>query len=669
MWGSHLFDAANQCADRRAFRTARRRLDRRQQRVRLVDEIFASEVSKIDPNFYIRKKESALWADDKSVKNQSYLYFNGMDYDEKEYYKEYPTIHHLICDLMNNTENKFDIRLINIAVDWLVAHRGHFLSDIGTSNVDKVLDFNMIYDDFITFFDIRGIDRPWDNIDVDKLGSILKNKGVNKKKLELNNLLFDGKTPTKDDYFIDRKELVTFLAGGKVRCNKLFKESEYEDDMSISISDDMDVVLPQLGDDADFVAKIAAMYDWSILSDILDGSIYISESKVKIYQQHKKDLDNLKKFVKKYVPDKYYEIFRKSGKELYNYTAYSYNVKSVSGKELPKKKASKEDFYTYLKKTLQFDKLSVESEDQEFFEEVQNRISDGTFLPKQVNTDNRVIPYQLYLVELNRILENAGKHYPFLYEEDNDGYRNIDKIISVFKFKIPYYVGPLRTDNTEYGWMIKKADASGNIYPWNFDKMVDLDASENAFISRMTNTCTYLPGEDVLPKWSVLYSKYMVLNEINNIKVNEVPISVEAKQGIYNDLFCKYNKVTTKKIKEYLISNDYMNNNDIMGGLDESVKSSLKAQYEFRHLLEKGILTISDVDEIVTRSTYTEDKIRFKKWIKDKYSQLNDDDYKYVSRLKYKDFGRLSNEFLNGIEGMDKETGEAGTIIDRKSVV
>lgn len=663
IWGSHLFDAANQCADRRAFRTARRRLDRRQQRVRLVDEIFAPEVVKIDKDFYIRKKESALWKDDKSIKNQSYLYFNGINYNEKEYYKEYPTIHHLICDLMNNTEKKYDIRLINIAVDWLVAHRGHFLSDIGSSNVDKVLDFNVIYDDFITLFDIKGVERPWDSIDIYQFGNILKVKGVNKKKIELNNLLFEGKVPKNDEYFIDRKEMIAFLAGGKVKCKKLFPESEYEDDMSISISDDMELLLPQLGDDADIVAKMAAMYDWSILSDILGGSTYISESKVKIYQQHKEDLADLKKFVKKYAPEKYYEIFRKSGKELCNYTAYSYNVKSVSGKELPKRKASKEDFYTYLKKTLQFDKLSVESEDQAFLDRLQERISDGTFLPKQVNTDNRVIPYQLYLVELKRILENAGKHYPFLYEEDEDGYKNIDKIIAVFKFKIPYYVGPLRTDNTEYGWMIKKADVSGKIYPWNFDKMIDLDESENAFINRMTNTCTYLPGEDVLPKWSVLYSKYMVLNEINNIKVNEVSISVEAKQGIYNDLFCKYNKVTTKKIKEYLISNSYMKKDDVLGGLDESVKSSLKAIYEFRHLLERKVLNNKNVDEIVTRSTYTEDKSRFRKWIKDTYTQLNEDDYKYVSRLKYKDFGRLSSKFLNGIEGVDKETGEAGTIM------
>ena len=661
MWGSHLFDAANQCAERRSFRSARRRLDRRQQRVQLVDEIFAPEVAKVDPHFYIRKQESALWAEDRTYTDEVNLYFNNSDYDEKAYYIDFPTIHHLICALMKENDRKFDIRLINIAVDWLVTHRGHFLSDISTSNVDKVLDFSVIYDEFISWFDINGVDRPWDDIDSDAMGSILKKKGVYNKKTELAELLYAGKIPTKDEYFLDKKELVTFLAGGKVKCNKLFVESEYEDDMSMSISDDMDILLPQLGDDADVVAKLVAMYDWSVLSDILDNSKYISESKLKIYKQHKEDLVALKLFVKKYAPEKYYEIFRKADKELANYTAYSYNVKSVKGNVLPKRKASKDDFYTYLKNTLQFEKMIVEPADQVLLDDMVARIQTGSFLPKQVNYDNRVIPHQLYYAELKIILENASKHYSFLLEKDEGGYSNIDKLLSIFKFKIPYYVGPLRKDNSKYSWIVKKVE--GKIYPWNFDDMVDLKESEEAFINRMTNTCTYLPGENVLPKYSLLYSKYMVLNEINNIKVNEVPISVEAKQGIYNDLFCKCNKVSPKNIKEYLISKGLMEKDDTISGIDITVKSSLKAMYLFRNILKKGILTTDDVEEIISRSTYTEDKERFKKWIKEQYTQLNNDDYKYISRLKYKDFGRLSAAFLNGIVAANRDTGETGTIM------
>ena len=66
------------------------------------------------------------------------------------------------------------------------------------------------------------------------------------------------------------------------------------------------------------------------------------------------------------------------------------------------------------------------------------------------------------------------------------------------------------------------------------------------FISRMTATCSYL-GEPVLPKDSLLYSKFIVLNEINNIKINGKEISVNLKQDIYNDLFLSGKKVTKKK--------------------------------------------------------------------------------------------------------------------------
>ncbi|MBR0132972.1 MAG: hypothetical protein IJM14_07825, partial [Lachnospiraceae bacterium] len=319
MWGSHLFDPAKQAAERRGFRTARRRLDRKQQRIRLTDEIFIPEVIKIDPHFYIRKKESALFPEDSSYADELSLFFNDSEYKDSDYYDEYPTIHHLICALIENKTKKFDIRLINIAIDWLVSHRGHFLNEVNKENVDKVLDFKTIYDSFMDCFDNNDEFRcaPWDSIEADKLGDILKKRGVNNKKALLKELLYDNKNPEeKDGYFLDRKELITFLAGGKVQCNKLFKDSSYEDDLKISISDDMEAVLPQLGDDADIIAHMAAMHDWSVLSDILDGEKYISKAKVKVFEQHKEDLKRLKSFVRKYVPEKYNDIFRKTGKEI-----------------------------------------------------------------------------------------------------------------------------------------------------------------------------------------------------------------------------------------------------------------------------------------------------------------------------------------------------------------
>ncbi len=56
MWGVTLFDEAETSEKRRGFRSARRRLDRKQWRVSLIGEIFAEEIAKIDENFFQKNK-------------------------------------------------------------------------------------------------------------------------------------------------------------------------------------------------------------------------------------------------------------------------------------------------------------------------------------------------------------------------------------------------------------------------------------------------------------------------------------------------------------------------------------------------------------------------------------------------------------------------------------
>ena len=46
VWGVTTFEAASLAEERRLFRTARRRLDRRKQRVQMINEIFAPEICK-----------------------------------------------------------------------------------------------------------------------------------------------------------------------------------------------------------------------------------------------------------------------------------------------------------------------------------------------------------------------------------------------------------------------------------------------------------------------------------------------------------------------------------------------------------------------------------------------------------------------------------------------
>ena len=61
LWGVRLFESASTAEERRMFRTSRRRLDRRNWRIEILQEIFAEEISKKDPGFFLRMKESKYY--------------------------------------------------------------------------------------------------------------------------------------------------------------------------------------------------------------------------------------------------------------------------------------------------------------------------------------------------------------------------------------------------------------------------------------------------------------------------------------------------------------------------------------------------------------------------------------------------------------------------------
>jgi len=79
MWGVHLFDEAALNTDRRGFRTSRRRIDRRQQRVKMVQDIFVAEIAHVDENFYRRIQESALSSRCKLDLKMGYMVIRGED--------------------------------------------------------------------------------------------------------------------------------------------------------------------------------------------------------------------------------------------------------------------------------------------------------------------------------------------------------------------------------------------------------------------------------------------------------------------------------------------------------------------------------------------------------------------------------------------------------------
>lgn len=661
-WGVTVFDEATDCAEYRSFRAARRRIDRRRQRVELVQSLLAEEIAKTDPHFFIRLQESFLYRDDAG---EAHTLFCDANYTDKDYHEQYPTIHHLIRELMHSTE-PHDVRLVYLACAWLVKHRGNFLKNIDKENIQSVTEFAPVYAELIAFFSDNGYDVPWESLDnPDALGDILRKElNITAKNKALIALLYGGTKPGKactEDFPFNREAIVKLLAGGTVKVKDLFGGDEAFDDVGsvcLSMDDDkLSALQTELGEDFALIELLRKLYDWSVLSNALEGYDTISEAKVGVYEQHQRDLALLKHIVSTYKPEKFDDVFR-SAETVDNYVNYSNHYNQ--GKK-NKKTATAETFCKYIQNVLKG--IEPVEADKPAFEDMIRRLELRTFMPKQKTTDNRVIPYQLYWYELKEILKNAEQYLPFLAERDSDGLSVSDKLLSIISFRVPYFVGPLNA-HSPHAWIQRRAE--GKITPWNFEQVVDLEASEEAFIRKLTNDCTYLPGKKVLPKCSLAYQKFMVLNTINAICINGERLPVSLKQQLFNDLFLKYKKVTRKRIVDYLKENGHIpaHEEDTVSGIDVTVNAACTSAIAFRQLLSSGTLTETDVEAIISRSAYAEDKSRLRSWLRKNYPNLNEADSKYICGLKLADFGRLSGEFLHETLGVvDPTTGEAVSIL------
>ena len=284
MWGTTLFNAASTSADRRLYRTGRRRVDRRQQRMRLLEDLFAAEIVKIDPHFFIRRKSSALFREDTLYGVQL---FSGTGLSDTEYHKRYPTIHHLIVDLMSS-DTAHDIRLVYIACAWLLANRGHSLFDIAPENIHEIINFAKVYEEFCTFLQEQDYVLPWSSdIVPTRIEDVLRTEcGIKKKSELLKSEIFGRKKISKeptDTFPFNTEAVVSLLAGSKVKpavvfCNKAYSEI---DAVSLTMNDDVfSCIVSELGDDGEFLEQLRKIVNCAQLNEILWSLLPVSLSRI-----------------------------------------------------------------------------------------------------------------------------------------------------------------------------------------------------------------------------------------------------------------------------------------------------------------------------------------------------------------------------------------------------
>ena len=657
MWGSRLFEEANTSAERRTFRIARRRVQRRSERLGLLQDLFSPAIMEKDPQFFVRLQESMLHEEDKSYKNKNSL-FADAEFDDKAYHAKYPTIYHLRSELIHS-DQPHDVRLVYLAIHHIMKYRGHFLFEgdlSGEASFDEIMKtFEKEVEDTL--------ETPFECSDIQKMKECLANNNM-------------SRTDKQKDLFAmfhckansPAGSLLKAITGSPVKVSAIFPDSgDTEDDTKIEFASDIYEELKpklegQLGENYYIIEKAQAIHDWAKLEGILHGNQYLSDAKKEVYIQHKADLQQLKKLVRKFIPGSYKDIFCNPDLPN-NYCAYS-GVAKINGKKVPIKARCKQqaEFIKFIS-----GKFKGIGSDEEL-DKLRKKCELGTFMPKLKTKDNSVVPNQLHMAELKKILENAEKYLPFLRQTDGDGLTVSDKILQLLVFRIPYYVGPLNTNDPKAKNTWAERRLNERIYPWNFDKVIDIDTSAQRFISRMTAECTYLQGEDVLPQNSILYSRFMVLNELNKLRIQGEPISVELKQSIFEDCFLRNKKVTLSSLIRYLKARGFSIEKGDITGIDDGFHTSMKSLIEMKEVMGNEYQEAA-AEEIIRLSTVlgNDERMLKRKLQNDFGEQLSRETIQRIARKRYTGWGRLSAKFLTGIYDSIPvpETGEYRNIISQ----
>lgn len=625
MWGARLFEEGSTAAQTRAFRGIRRRIERRKERIDILQSLLLDDMEKEYPNFFPKLRETYKAKEEKreeSINGKKYNLFSEMEFSDSTYYKKYNTIYHLRKYLMEKKE-KFDIRLIYLAIHHIIKYRGNFLyeGDLRNNN-DEICELIQILIDFI-----QNTLEIACNTEPEEVQKILMDKEELKSgKKDLLMKLF--KYDKEEKAIING--IVSAILGYTFDVNKIF-DLDIENS-KISFSNEIineDEIKDSLKEQVYIYEILQKIYNWFVLQDILQGSDSISQAFINKYEKYKKDLNKLKKVYKEYLKDEYNNMFRKEKND-----SYAIFNKKISD-------CSIENLYKRIKKDLE--KIPDCEEKEEIIEEIENQ----TFLIKINTTANSAIPYQLHYQELKKILENQEEYYSTIKN-------NKQNILDLMEFRIPYYVGPLAQKNkSKFAWVVRKSDEK--IRPWTFEKVVDVDKTAEQFIKRMTNKCTYLLNKDVIPKNSILYSEFCVLNELANIRVNNHKLAPKEKRIIVDKLFKVKKNVKLKDLKQVLLDYQIVKEIDSITGLAEEDKfmANMSSFIDMKDLLgtvdENNIKKVEDIIEWIT---IFEDKKILKRKIKKEYNL----DEKIINKLlkkNYTGWSRLSKELLIDIRSYD----------------
>ena len=685
LFGTSVFDEAETSEERRRYRTQRRQRDRRECRINVLQRLMESDVLHADPVFYLRLDESSLDREDRTVQN---LYRSLPEYvfeDQTGKIKEQGNASiriYQLRDLLIKNRKKADIRYVYMAIAHILKHRGYITEEEETPEIRRQAAANHL-EQYLQYINEKQILEPV-NVTVSAiyalLDAIVEEKENTQRITDVisDQLLAYGKSSDAI------QAAVELLTGGSVEISRIILNKRKKGEVSFATLRSSQV-FDKLNDEAtEAVSHLQVIYEW--LREIWiekEKPISVSEEMNARYEVHKKDLSELKAWFKKYADKEEYQQFFHTDGVANNYNAYTRSRTGETNNSDKWYHCTQGAFYNNLRVILlkyPEGKDDAEKMLKRMFTAEDGEVIPNGFLPLQRINLNSSIENVRHIDELKIILKNQAEYYPSLRE-------NTEKIISLCTFRIPYFVGPLKQGKSSPfdPWIQYKAKSTEHILPWDLEKRVDIPATAERFVDRVTNHCTFFYQEKVLPKHSMIYEEYMLLSELNQLYVlfddparpaarqesidgsgvepqekgkerrtRKRTLSEKTKKRLIEEVFSEQKRVSVGSLIAWLERNAFPGKKNLRlltseGKPIERIYATLSARVDMKNILGRKIDPEKEpnLEKIIKWSTiYTDRKIyvnRLMSEMKDKYTE---EQLKRFAGLRYEGWGRFSRALL-----------------------
>lgn len=305
-------------------------------------------------------------------------------------------------------------------------------------------------------------------------------------------------------------------------------------------------------------------------------------------------------------------------------------------------------------------KTNLRTEDEKMvYKKEQERISKNG--RRSVKNVTNAYPNGLYVKEALQILKTQQKYN----EKVTDEFINI--VISIIKAKIPYWMGPLGSnENTKNNWMVRKSNNKLK-YSYDYSKAQFNEVeSQNKWKELLIANCTYLSDEKVLSDNAFSYELFKLVNELNVLsayKAGEYNLTTQDKAKVFEELFLKQSEVSFSEVKNILELDEFGFSKKAKAVGQRSTRAKFNNKFTAYHQIVNIIPELKVTDLYIELAAYQNgdnskiailDEITLNLCMLEDYNtkydyfntDYSDDIASKLAKINLTDYGRLSKKFI-----------------------